>query len=167
MIETINLGALALHGPVEIRILTHVRLPDGRNANLEFQMPPGRIPTRLAMKEVMDACLSPESMAESSIPVGTRLLTKIEFVEMLTKREDGKAITLTGEQPWEPTTVDIPRHMLQHAVIGAGVPKELAGEYVGRGLAYFSQMHGKHVWNDAKLDELPDELLYSLYQRII
>lgn len=166
MMETINLGKLALHGPVEIRVLTHVRLPDGRNAKLEFQMPPGRIPTRLAMKEVMDACLNPESMAESSIPEGTRLLDKVEFVHMLTARE-GEPITLTGEHVYEPTTIDIPRQMLQHAVLGAGVPKELAGEFTGRGLAYYSQIYGKHVWNDAKLDEQPDEVLYALYQRII
>lgn len=170
-----QLEPIAMHGPIEIVVKVHVRVPSGKNATLEFIMPAGRIPAQSEIKEAVDACMTPESMAASSIPHGTRALTKPEFVEVITRRDTGAAIPMPGNQEWEPSTSGIPKGMLVHAICGAEIPENsvLGGEYVQRGLAYEKWEvagHGDnrvtYRWNRAKLAELPEDMLLTIYKRV-
>lgn len=166
--EVVKLDPIDMHGPVETSVIIHIRLPDGRNAHLAFQMEPGRIPTRAAIKEVVDACLDPQNMEASAVPQGTRVLTKPEFVEHITKRETGRAIPMPGESNWVPASCEIPHGMLVHAIQGVGGPDNLETEYITRGLAKYIGPGDNYVftWDCEKLAELPDDMLLEIYRRI-
>jgi hypothetical protein len=164
-----QLPPIPMHAPVEIHIVNYMRLPDGRTASITFHMPFGRIPTRLEIKEAADAMMSPESFAESSIPAGTRPLTKPEFVAHITKRETGEAIPVPGSQEWEMTPIEIPHGMLVHAIMGAGFKTMEMGEhFTQRGLAEHTgnQWNEKWGWKKDKLSALPTEVLLAIYKEV-
>lgn len=162
-----QLEPVAMHGPIEIQITGYMILPDGRQANIRFLMPSGRIPTRQEIADVVTAMFSPDSMRESSIPAGTRPMKKPEFTDYITKRDTGAAIPVPGSREWEPSTVDIPHDMLVHAIVGTGFPSpQMGAEYEPRGLVYFDQDDDCYEWDELALDKQPDEVLLAIYKEV-
>lgn len=161
-----TLPPTAMHAAVEVQVRIHVDMPGHGNKVLRFMMPPGHIPTRTEVQGIVDACLSPASMAESSIPAGTRMLTKPEFVKVLTLRDVGIAIPMPGNQEFEPPGTDIPKEVLVHAVMGAGLPYDLGEEYAERGLAELGRHEDRYLWIEEQLAELPEDMLLTIYKRV-
>lgn len=165
-----TLPPTAMHAAVEVQVKIHVNVPTLGNKVLKFSIEPGQIPTRTELQSIVAACLEPASMAESSIPAGTRMLAKPEFVKIITMRDVGIALPMPGNQEFEPSGTDIPKEVLVHAIVGAGLPQNLAAEYCERGLAYLGLWEGRDnstwEWSKEKLAELPEDMLLTIYKRI-
>lgn len=170
--ELVQLDPVDMHGPVETKIVIHVMVPDAKTktmkaARLNFAMNVGVIPTRAEIKEVVDACLNPENMVASSIPDGTRLMTKAEFVAHVTTREAGRAIPMPGNQDYVPSTSEIPRQVLIHAIFGRGVPVSREDEFVNKGMAAFTGNQHNPRWDwTIGIEKLTDDELLALYKEI-
>lgn len=162
--KLVELEPIDMHGPVEVTAALYVLLPDGRPATLNFKMLSGQIPARADIKAALDAMMTPASMEESSIPAGTRLMTKPEFVAHVTKQETGQAMTIPGDQHFVPVQPNIPHGMLVHAIAGVGVPEQLADEYRARGLVERDGVGD--YWNNDRLADLPGDVLLAIYERL-
>jgi hypothetical protein len=156
-----------MHGPVEVSVIMHVKLPDGRDARLTFAMETGIIPTYTDIRSVVNNCLTTDSIAVNGIHPGTRLMTKPEFVAHITRRETGAAIPLPGDQEFMKSTTDIPRGILIHAVLGRGVPVGMTDDLMARGLIEFdgNQHNESFVFTNA-IEKLNDAELLDLYLEI-
>lgn len=167
--QQLSLEVGAMHGPITTMVDIYVMLPNQRVAKLHTRMAVGVIPTRAELKAVLEAAIAPESIEASSIPAGTRLLSKAEFVEHILKMEGGQPVPLPGDQAFEAVPGDVPHGMLVNAIAGAGLPTmAMADEYTERGLAVYvgSQWNEKWEWNRRALDDLPDDVLRAIYERI-
>jgi hypothetical protein len=167
-IQPVSLEVGDMHGPITTMIDIYVMLPDGRVGKLQTRMAVGVIPTRAEIKAVLDATMTPESIKESSIPAGTRLLTKPEFIAHILKMEGGAELPMPGDQQFVAVPGDIPHQMLIYAVMGAPVPGYLMSEYIDRGLAKYVGPDDRYVftWGYEKLDALPEGVLRAIYERI-
>ena len=166
----VELEPMDMHGPIEVNMFIHVMLPDGKNAKLRFMPPAGQIPMPEDFQDFIDAAGDPAHHEASGMPAGVRLLTKPEFVALITKRETGQAMQLPGEQhfvPCEPQYA-IPRQMLIHAIYGAGIPSmQLACELVERGLTRFAGNQHNERWEFTHtVEKLDDDALANLYAEI-
>lgn len=168
--QLVKLEPLDMHGPIEVIIAVYVKLPDQRVATLNFRQLAGNIPTRSEIKATMDACLIVDSDTGTSLPAGTRLLTKPEFVAHYTKKETGFELAMPGNQSFVPASCEIPKEILIDAIRGAGAPKDAAlkDDYMQRGLAflYGGECDDAWNWNPDTLAALPDDILLALYRRI-
>lgn len=169
--KLVELEPIDMHGPILVTANAYLYLPDGRPAKLSFQMEPGQIPSRAKVKATLDALASPEALAESSVPPGTRLMTKPEFVAHVTKQETGQSMTMPGDQHFVPVPGDVPHAMLVHAVMGVWANGEfdmdLEDEYISRGLGELTRgLTRCFKWNKSALDALPDDVLIAIYERI-
>lgn len=166
--EIKQINPMDMHAPIETTILIGLSLPDGRTAGLKFEMTSGVIPTRAEIKAVVDAC-TPESLRASDIPKGARLMTKPEFVAMMTKRATGIAIPMPGDQSFVPANCEIPKEILIDAIHGVGAPRDsaLESDYIQRGWAnYGKDGEPDWTWTHEALAKLPDDILLALYRRI-
>lgn len=174
--EKIDLASAEVHAPVEVTFSVYVQLPDGRMGSMRAAMPPGQIPSRAAMKLVLDSFTDADGKIPGA-PVGARLATRGEFVSHLVKRETGEAFALDAGAQYLPIPSDIPHAMLVHAICGgAGFEYSnegfaLAKEYENRGLLTTTWSgHGAcdphHNWNRTALAKLPDDVLLALYARV-
>lgn len=168
-IQPVSLEVGDMHGPITTKVDIFVKLPDGRVATLQTRMAIGVVPTRAEINAVLAAAMTPESIKASSIPAGTRLLTKKEFVAHMLRTEGGDEIPMPGDQQFVAVPGDVPKAMLIHAIVGAGFPTfAIADEYTVRGMAVYvgNQWNEKWEWQRAALDAQPEGVLRAIYERI-
>lgn len=166
-IQPVSLEVGDMHGPITTKVDIFVKLPDGRVGKLQTRMAVGLIPTRAEIKSVLEAAMSPETAP--SIPAGTRLLTKPEFIAHILKMEGGEEIPMPGDQQFVAVPGDVPKAMLIHAIVGAGFPTfAIADEYTVRGMAVYvgNQWDEKWEWDRAALNAQPEGVLRAIYERI-
>lgn len=168
-IQPVSLEVGDMHGPITTKVDIFVKLPEGRVAKLTTRMAIGVVPTRAEIAAVLAAAMTPESIKASSIPAGTRLLTKPEFIAHILKMEGGEEIPMPGDQQFVAVPGDISHGMLVHAIKGAELSDDLEDEYIDRGLAkiYYGP-HGDEAftWVHEKLDAMPEGVLRAIYERI-
>jgi hypothetical protein len=167
-LEKIDLASAEVHAPVEVTFAVYVQLPDGRMGSMRAAMPPGQIPSRAAMRLVLDSFTDADSKIPGA-PVGARLATRGEFVSHLVKRETGETFALDAGAQYSPIPSDVPHSMLVHAIMGCEVADDkLADEYDSRGILRIIEDDGEFdwQWDEEKLSALPDDMLLSIYQRV-
>ncbi len=119
----IEVPAIEMNGPVTVEVTVYMDVPCKGTARLQFMMPPGQVPTRVEMQDVIDACLDPGTYMAKGIPAGTRMLTKAEFVARIAGSDD---IKIPGNPDFVPSIIEIPRGMLIHAIAGAQAETAIA-----------------------------------------
>lgn len=165
--KPMELPAIEMHGPYEVRITVRFKLPDGQIGAMDVFTEPGLLPTRAQQLAIVNALNDPAQLIAAGAPRGVRLLGKSEFIEWMTKRATGRAIPVPGNQEYVPASCEIPHDMLVHAIMGTSVRKELAEEYAGRNLLEIGDDDaGTLHWNLDLLAALPDTILLAMYQRI-
>jgi hypothetical protein len=165
--QLLQLDDKLMNAPVELKMKVQLMLLSGKSANLEFFLPPGQIPTRAHLLEILDSCRKPGGLDHANIPLGSRLMNKAEFVAHITKRETGMEIPLQGDRAFAPSTVEIPRPMLMHAIHGQGEParNDVATRYLEAEAAAIDN-GGCWNWHQHELDKLDDNELMNLYREI-
>ena len=172
--ELKTLPHVAMAGPVEFSMIVHITTLEGKSGRFTMHLEPGIIPAPAHVKNILANCLKDET---GNIPIGTRLMTKPEFIAHVTKRETGAAIVMEGPQVFEPPEDAIDKGMLVDAIIGKGIRNDNpeyseAGErWVKDGFArkeWDRIGHGEnwaaYRWNREKLDLLDETTLLKIYR---
>lgn len=142
MPEPVDIPETVMHGPIEVSMTVHCMTQDGSSGRLTFHLPAGRFPATEEMQDILDAALE----NDGSIPAGTRLMTKPEFWDHITKREAGMALPMSGDREFQAPGYNVPKNLLIDAILGAG------GK-VGQ-------------WNRANLEEMTLDQLAAIYNGI-
>jgi hypothetical protein len=166
--ELKTLPHVAMAGPIEFSMTIHAVTPDKKAARMTVYLEAGIIPTPAHVKNILANCIHD---ATGSIPNGTRLMTKPEFLAYFTKRETGTEVPMEGPQVFEPPEDTITKAMLVDAICGKGFRNDQeAAQWVKDGFAtaeIASVGHGEgrpfFRWNRDKLNHLDETTLLKIY----